>query len=186
MHNSIAVSRFDSWRALSDRVCHSHLTHRGLAPVGQSPPFPRIMRRARRSGMPTSKKARSSTQPGRRGRLVRDPSRSIGEVETSSSASVADDWREQLRHVGYPAGWKKFEPVWDAIIRAKRASAMLPMLEWFGRHGAASVRPGIEESFDYAELPGSNKLRGHGAGRTGRPGLPRPRIPTMTRFKDAR
>jgi radical SAM superfamily enzyme YgiQ (UPF0313 family) len=34
-----------------------------------------------------------------------------------------------LRHLGYAAGWKKFEPLWDMVIRAKRAAAMLPVLE---------------------------------------------------------
>src|SRR5437588_83873 len=34
-----------------------------------------------------------------------------------------------LRHAAYAAGWKKFEPLWDLIIRAKRAGMMLPVLE---------------------------------------------------------
>jgi radical SAM superfamily enzyme YgiQ (UPF0313 family) len=34
-----------------------------------------------------------------------------------------------LRHAAYAAGWKKFEPLWDLLIRAKRAGAMLPVLE---------------------------------------------------------
>ncbi len=34
-----------------------------------------------------------------------------------------------LRHFGYAAGWKKFEPLWDLVIRAKRAGMMLPLLE---------------------------------------------------------
>jgi radical SAM superfamily enzyme YgiQ (UPF0313 family) len=33
------------------------------------------------------------------------------------------------RHLMYSAGWKKFEPLWDFVIRAKRAGAMLPILE---------------------------------------------------------
>jgi radical SAM superfamily enzyme YgiQ (UPF0313 family) len=57
-------------------------------------------------------------------------------------AWAADDWRERLRHVAYAAGWKKFEPAWDLIIRAKRASSMLPTLETvltgFGRHTATT------------------------------------------------
>ena len=36
---------------------------------------------------------------------------------------------DRLRHIGYAAGWKKFEPAWDVIIRAKRASSMVPTLE---------------------------------------------------------
>jgi hypothetical protein len=29
----------------------------------------------------------------------------------------------------YAGGWKKFEPMWDFIIKAKRAASMLPILE---------------------------------------------------------
>jgi radical SAM superfamily enzyme YgiQ (UPF0313 family) len=47
-----------------------------------------------------------------------------------------------LRHAGYSAGWKKFEPLWDFVIRAKRASMMLPVLETvlseFGRRAPRS------------------------------------------------
>jgi radical SAM superfamily enzyme YgiQ (UPF0313 family) len=35
----------------------------------------------------------------------------------------------KLRHVAYAGGWKKFEPMWDRVIRVKRVSSMLPMLE---------------------------------------------------------
>jgi hypothetical protein len=49
-----------------------------------------------------------------------------------------------LRHAMYSAGWKKFEPLWDFIIRAKRAGAMLPVLETilseFGRRLPARRR----------------------------------------------
>jgi len=34
-----------------------------------------------------------------------------------------------LRHLVYSAGWKKFEPLWDWVIRAKRVGNMLPLLE---------------------------------------------------------
>ncbi len=47
-------------------------------------------------------------------------------------------WNDRLRHVAYATGWKKFEPAWDLIIKAKRASSMLPVLESilsaFGRY----------------------------------------------------
>ena len=33
------------------------------------------------------------------------------------------------RHLLYAGGWKKFEPLWDWVIKAKRVGAMLPMLE---------------------------------------------------------
>ena len=50
------------------------------------------------------------------------------------------------RGVAYAAGWKKFEPLWDFVIRAKRAGMMLPVLEAilseFGRraNGARPIR----------------------------------------------
>jgi radical SAM superfamily enzyme YgiQ (UPF0313 family) len=46
------------------------------------------------------------------------------------------------RHFAYAAGWKKFEPLWDLMIRAKRAGMMLPVLEMllseFGKRRAGS------------------------------------------------
>ena len=38
-------------------------------------------------------------------------------------------WAGRLRHFGYATGWKKFEPLWDIVIRCKRVGAMLPLLE---------------------------------------------------------
>jgi radical SAM superfamily enzyme YgiQ (UPF0313 family) len=34
-----------------------------------------------------------------------------------------------LRHVAYAAGWKKFEPLWDTVIRLRRVGSMRPVLE---------------------------------------------------------
>jgi radical SAM superfamily enzyme YgiQ (UPF0313 family) len=36
---------------------------------------------------------------------------------------------DQLRHIAYAGGWKKFEPLWDVVIRARRLSHTLPLLE---------------------------------------------------------
>ena len=36
---------------------------------------------------------------------------------------------ERLRHLAYAGGWKKFEPLWDWVIRAKRVANFLPVLE---------------------------------------------------------
>jgi radical SAM superfamily enzyme YgiQ (UPF0313 family) len=36
---------------------------------------------------------------------------------------------DRLRHVAYAGAWKKFEPMWDWIIRAHRATQTLPVLE---------------------------------------------------------
>jgi hypothetical protein len=69
-------------------------------------------------------------------------------------ASAHGDVLAGLRHFAYAAGWKKFEPLWDLVIRAKRAGAMLPALEAilseFGRRA-----------------PGDRTAAGVKAGRTG-------------------
>jgi radical SAM superfamily enzyme YgiQ (UPF0313 family) len=46
------------------------------------------------------------------------------------AAARKESLPERLRHFAYAAGWKKFEPLWDLLIRAKRVSQMLPFLEW--------------------------------------------------------
>ena len=37
--------------------------------------------------------------------------------------------RGRLRHIGYAGGWKKFEPLWDALIRSRQVLHALPLLE---------------------------------------------------------
>jgi radical SAM superfamily enzyme YgiQ (UPF0313 family) len=56
-------------------------------------------------------------------------------------------WLGRLRHVTYAGGWKKFEPLWDWIIRAKRVSYMLPMLEMVleGLGKLAGENPQLED-----------------------------------------
>ncbi|MEO6724218.1 MAG: radical SAM protein [Blastocatellia bacterium] len=58
----------------------------------------------------------------------------------SRGAWTKPEWSGRLRHLSYAAGWKKFEPVWDWVIRAKRAGNLLPALETilagFGKHPA--------------------------------------------------
>jgi radical SAM superfamily enzyme YgiQ (UPF0313 family) len=44
-------------------------------------------------------------------------------------AAAHQDALAGLRHLAYAAGWKKFEPLWDMVIRARRAGMMLPVLE---------------------------------------------------------
>lgn len=54
------------------------------------------------------------------------------------SAWANAGWLERLRHLAYAGGWKKFEPLWDWVIRAQRVTQLLPMLEnilaGFGSH----------------------------------------------------
>jgi len=40
-----------------------------------------------------------------------------------------DSVKHQAKHFFYAAGWKKFEPLWDMVIRAKRLALMTPVLE---------------------------------------------------------
>ena len=53
----------------------------------------------------------------------------------------------KVRHAAYSAGWKRFEPMWDLVIRAKRVRALRPVLE---RVLDAGGRP-VSESRDGAE-----------------------------------
>jgi len=44
-------------------------------------------------------------------------------------AAAHGDPLAAIRHFAYAAGWKKFEPLWDFVIRARQAGSMLPVLE---------------------------------------------------------
>ncbi|RYZ16921.1 MAG: radical SAM protein, partial [Chitinophagaceae bacterium] len=38
-------------------------------------------------------------------------------------------WRDRIRHFSYAGGWKKFEPLWNFLIKTGGLSRMLPLLE---------------------------------------------------------
>jgi radical SAM superfamily enzyme YgiQ (UPF0313 family) len=44
-------------------------------------------------------------------------------------AFTKDQWTQRLRHLAYSGGWKKFEPLWDLVIQAKRVGNFIPLLE---------------------------------------------------------
>ena len=44
-------------------------------------------------------------------------------------AATKPDLVGGLRHAAYAIGWKKCEPVWDFLIRARRVARALPLLE---------------------------------------------------------
>jgi radical SAM superfamily enzyme YgiQ (UPF0313 family) len=54
-------------------------------------------------------------------------------------ASTKTSWIEAARHVAYAGGWKKLEPFWNLVIRARRVPRLRPLLEavllGFGRFG---------------------------------------------------
>lgn len=55
-------------------------------------------------------------------------------------ASAKSDVRGAVRHVAYAAGWKKFEPLWDAAIRSKQVLHALPLLETILAAGRTSMQ----------------------------------------------
>ncbi|MBN1121889.1 MAG: B12-binding domain-containing radical SAM protein [Anaerolineae bacterium] len=57
-------------------------------------------------------------------------------------AAAKPDIVGRLRHLAYAGGWKKFEPLWDVVIRAGQVSRFLPVLETLlaGSGRAASNR----------------------------------------------
>ncbi len=58
------------------------------------------------------------------------------------AARSQPDHIRQARHVAYAAGWKKFEPLWNWIIRKKQLRSMIPLLETVlsGRRPAGKPR----------------------------------------------
>lgn len=72
-------------------------------------------------------------------------------------AATKERWMDRARHVAYAGGWKKLEPMWDAIIRAKRATGMLPVLEsvlsGFGQYRAGRETPAVVSAPRRIELP---------------------------------
>jgi radical SAM superfamily enzyme YgiQ (UPF0313 family) len=64
-----------------------------------------------------------------------------------SAAATKKSWAGRLRHLAYAAGWKKFEPLWDMVIRARKVSRMLPFLESI-LDGAGSNRAAKEHRSD--------------------------------------
>jgi radical SAM superfamily enzyme YgiQ (UPF0313 family) len=59
-------------------------------------------------------------------------------------ASTKSEWSGRLRHLAYAGGWKKFEWLWDTVIRARKVTRMLPVLETilgqFGKWPAGTLR----------------------------------------------
>jgi radical SAM superfamily enzyme YgiQ (UPF0313 family) len=71
-------------------------------------------------------------------------------------AHAKTSFSEAARHVAYAAGWKKFEPWWDWVIRARRVRYMLPVLEGtltgFGSHSPQKNTLTTEDDLDF--VPG--------------------------------
>ncbi len=78
-------------------------------------------------------------------------------------ARTKDTIRGFLRHAAYAGGWKKFEPLWDLVIKLQRVSNFLPFLEGilsgFGsRRGAAGHAQGTGLTRKTDQARSSNAL----------------------------
>ncbi|HVS47765.1 MAG TPA: hypothetical protein VHJ99_02550, partial [Candidatus Dormibacteraeota bacterium] len=72
-------------------------------------------------------------------------------------ASAKSGLRPRLRHLAYAGGWKKFEPLWDVLIRSKQVLHALPVLETilagFGSRPATAGQSELPTSNPQTELP---------------------------------
>jgi radical SAM superfamily enzyme YgiQ (UPF0313 family) len=50
--------------------------------------------------------------------------------QIARGAATHEALGQKVRHLVYAGGWKKFEPVWDALIRSGLVGRVLPALEW--------------------------------------------------------
>jgi radical SAM superfamily enzyme YgiQ (UPF0313 family) len=63
-----------------------------------------------------------------------------------------------LRHVGYAGGWKKFEPLWDVLIRSRQVLRALPLLEAILTSGAGNAqRRDVREDIVLGRRAGSGR-----------------------------
>ncbi|SFR89461.1 B12-binding domain-containing radical SAM protein [Sphingomonas jatrophae] len=69
-----------------------------------------------------------------------------GWANIARGALSHDSAKHQAKHFFYAAGWKKFEPLWDLVIKARRLGVMTPMLEAVlsrvtRQHGPSGQKP---------------------------------------------
>jgi radical SAM superfamily enzyme YgiQ (UPF0313 family) len=69
-------------------------------------------------------------------------------------AAVKPEVHDRLRHLAYSGGWKKFEPLWDLLIRTGAVTRALPLLEKaLGSFGAR--RPRADRPLPASDAEGS-------------------------------
>jgi hypothetical protein len=66
--------------------------------------------------------------------------------------------KHQAKHFFYASGWKKFEAVWNMVIRAKQLGHMTPLLEAVlakvtGSETVGSGKPSQETASDLVHFP---------------------------------
>ena len=80
----------------------------------------------------------------------------------ASAAAAHESFKHSFKHFAYSAGWKKFEPAWDFVIRMKRLAQMRPVLEAV----LAPVNKGLGSKI--ASHSHADTIRGLGAGAPSR------------------
>jgi radical SAM superfamily enzyme YgiQ (UPF0313 family) len=70
------------------------------------------------------------------------------------SVCAHENMKDRLRHLAYAGGWKKFESFWDWVIRAKRLTQFIPILETVlnGRVNETNSNPKAYEKPSYPQL----------------------------------
>jgi radical SAM superfamily enzyme YgiQ (UPF0313 family) len=79
----------------------------------------------------------------------------------TKASLVHDTLRHQLKHFAYAGGWKKFEPLWNFMIKSRHLDSMRPLLEAIlskvrgkeGKPGTGAMPPPTEESGMLMPLP---------------------------------
>ena len=61
--------------------------------------------------------------------------------------------KHQVKHFAYATGWKKFEPLWDLVIRARQLRTMTPLLEGVLSHVSRTAASTREISPAAVEIP---------------------------------
>jgi hypothetical protein len=45
------------------------------------------------------------------------------------ASTTHEEWKHKIKHFAYAGGWKKFEPMWNFMIKTRGLNKMLPLLE---------------------------------------------------------
>lgn len=86
-------------------------------------------------------------------------------------AATKNGVRERMRHVAYAGGWKKFEPMWNVVIRSRQVLHALPLLEMilsgFGTHRTHRSGRGSRHGVSADRRVSAVQARWHVDGRLG-------------------
>jgi radical SAM superfamily enzyme YgiQ (UPF0313 family) len=76
----------------------------------------------------------------------------------ASASLVHDSAKHRAKHFFYAAGWKKFEPLWDAVIKTRRLKSMTPLLEGVLSKVTSVRRPSAPARTDEAAAEAATPL----------------------------